>query len=89
MVLDADGRQMPNVEMIVRWDGGDDRFFTGLKPDIGAGYADFAMEKGETYQVAIVGTESDVAQGIVADVCEGDHLTSWEVVFRLDRAPLP
>ena len=89
MVLDADGRQMPNVELIVRWEGGDDRFFTGLKPDIGAGYADFAMEKAKTYQVVVVGLESDVAQEIVADVCEGDHLASWEIVFQLDRAPLP
>lgn len=80
---------MPNVELIVRWDGGDDRFFTGLKPDIGAGYADFAMEKGKTYQVVVVGMESDVAQGIVADLCEGDHLASWELVFQLDRAPPP
>jgi len=88
-VLDADGQPKPNVELFIRWSGGDDHFFTGLKPEIGAGYADFTMEKGETYQVEVV-MQSDVAQGIVADVCEGkDHLASWYVVFRWNGETSP
>ena len=34
---------MPGIEIVVNWDGGEDHFFTGLKPDIDSGYADFIM----------------------------------------------
>jgi hypothetical protein len=83
MVLNAEGQQQPNVELLVRWSGGDDHFYTGLKPEIGPGYADFALAKDQTYQVVVVGAESQVAQGIVADTCEGKgYLASWQVVFQ-------
>ena len=82
MVLDAGGGQVPNAELFIRWGSGEDRFFTGLKPEFGEGYADYTMEKGETYQVSIV-VDSDVAQGIAADACTGtDQLASWHVVFQ-------
>jgi hypothetical protein len=101
MVLDEAGQPRPNVELLVRWeDGGggrgtsggqeaSDRFFTGLKPEIGMGYADFAMEGGQTYELVVVGTESDVAQGLVADACtDGGYLASWYVVFQLSQGEL-
>jgi hypothetical protein len=82
MVLDANGQQKPNVELFIRWGGGQDRFFTGLKPEVGAGYADYTLEKGETYQVSVV-MESDVALEMVADPCDdAGRLTSWYVVFQ-------
>jgi hypothetical protein len=89
-VLNAVGEQQPNVELLVRWSDGEDRVFTGLKPEVGAGYADFAMERGQSYQVGVIGTESDVAQGVVADECAdgtgGTRMASWEIVFRLSGA---
>jgi hypothetical protein len=88
IVLDAEGEQQPNVELLIRWSGGEDRAFTGLKPEIGAGYADLQMTAGESYQVGVIGIESDVAQRILADECVGEgaeniQVASWEVVFRL------
>ena len=81
-VLNAEGQQVPNVELFIRWSSGEDRFFTGLKPEFGVGYADYALEKGETYQVSIV-VDSDVAQGITADACvDAGQLASWHVVFQ-------
>ena len=71
---------------MIRWTGGEDRAYTGLKPEVGAGYADFDLAVGQSYQVGVIGIESDVAQGIVADECdgaEGGRIASWEVVFRL------
>ena len=89
-VLGPEGEEIPNVELLIRWSDGEDRFFTGLKPEIGIGYADFAALEGQSYQVGIVGTESDVAQGIVADVCSGtERLASWELVFRLHDGMAP
>jgi hypothetical protein len=89
-VLNAEGEQQPNVELLVRWSDGEDRVFTGLKPEMGAGYADFSLERGQSYQVGVIGVESDVAQGIVADECVdgagGTQVVSWEIVFRLSGA---
>jgi hypothetical protein len=83
MVLDAEGRQLPNVELLVRWDGGEDRFVTGLKPDIGLGYADFDLESGHTYQLAVIGAASQLVQNIVAETCEGaSHLATWQVMLQ-------
>ncbi len=83
-VLDDDGKPLPNVELLVRWNGGEDYFFTGLKPEMGDGYADFAMEKGGEYQVVVVGMNSNVAH-IAADRCDNGRAASWRVVFRLRR----
>jgi hypothetical protein len=54
-VREADGEGVPGVEVEVTWPGGRDRFFTGLKPDEDPGYADFRMEAGVSYQVALPG----------------------------------
>ena len=82
MVLDYEGQPQPNIELLVRWDLGDDRFFTGLKPEVGPGYADFTMAKDHVYQVVVVGAESQVAQGIVADTCAEGYLASWQIAFQ-------
>lgn len=83
MVLDAEGQQLPNVELLVRWDGGEDRFVTGLKPDIGLGYADFDLERGQSYQLVVIGAASQVVQNIVAEPCEGaSHLATWQVLLQ-------
>jgi hypothetical protein len=85
-VLDSDGEPVPNVELLIRWDTGEDGFFTGLKPERGVGYADYALEAGKSYQVGIVGLKSDFAQGIVSDACDDGTRASWDLVFRLQGA---
>jgi len=83
-VRDADGEPMPNVELLLRWEGGQERFYTGLKPEIGAGYADSGMEKGIQYQLSVVGWASDVALGLDASPCaDSGHAASWDVAFQL------
>lgn len=51
--LDPGGNGVAGVEVIVEWSGGQDRFFTGLKPELGAGYGDFAMEPNVDYTVRL------------------------------------
>jgi hypothetical protein len=82
-VFDPAGEPLPNVELLIRWQAGEDHFYTGLKPERGAGYADYALMAGESYQVGIVGLASDFAQGIVVDACSDGSLASWDLVFRL------
>jgi len=57
------------VEIIVTWDGGKEQFFTGLKPELGNGYADYIMTPDITYAIQLA-RGSDVAVGIVAPTCQ-------------------
>ncbi len=43
-INDAAGQGVPGVEIIITWDAGQESFFTGLKPEIDLGYADFVID---------------------------------------------
>lgn len=42
-------RQIPGIELILSWAGGEEHFFTGYKPELGNGYADAHMKPGVLY----------------------------------------
>ncbi len=42
-------RQIPGIELILSWAGGEEHFFTGFKPELGNGYADALMLPGVIY----------------------------------------
>ncbi len=69
LVLNSNRRQLAGVEIVVTWDGGKEQFFTGLKPELGNGYADYIMTPDITYAVQLA-RGSDVAVGIVAPTCQ-------------------
>lgn len=52
-ITDASGNPVPGVEARMTWIGGEDSFFTGLKPEKGLGYADFTMNPDETYTLRL------------------------------------
>jgi hypothetical protein len=52
-ILDAAGQPVPGIELVVTWDGGEDHFFTGLKSELGLGYADFVMTPEVVYRVQL------------------------------------
>jgi len=70
IVLDASGRQVPGAELIVTWDGGEDHFFTGLKPELGDGVADFEMAGDVNYAVRVGAGGAPVAN-VSAPPCAG------------------
>jgi hypothetical protein len=88
-VRDRLGVGVPGVEIAVSWAGGDDRLFTGFKPDIDPGYADFQMEPDERYQVKLVSVTTAGATPEVSlsggslcpDLPEG-VAPSWQIVFQ-------
>ena len=84
-VFDAADQQVPGVEVIVNWDGSEEHFFTGLKPELGLGYADFAMTSGVTYVLRLADGGQPVPNLTPAE-CEGEAGTryygSWLLVFR-------
>lgn len=86
-VLDEEERGVPGIRIEVTWSGGADAFYTGLKPEVDPGFADFAMEPGVAYTVT-VGTEgSDIVRGVQAtdDPCpeiKGPYRHRWVLRFR-------
>lgn len=70
-VFDADDHRLPGVEVVVEWEGGSDRFYTGLKPGIDPGYAEFQMEAGRNYTLTLTGL-ADPVVGLLTDLCEAD-----------------
>jgi hypothetical protein len=54
ILMDARRRQVAGIEIIVTWSQGEDRFFTGFKPELGNGYADFIMQADIVYSVRVV-----------------------------------
>ncbi len=69
MVMNRSRRQVAGAEVVITWDGGKEQFFTGLKPELGNGYADYLMTPDTTYTVQLA-RGSDVALGITAPTCQ-------------------
>ena len=69
LVLNSNRRQLAGMEIVITWDTGEERFFTGLKPEIGNGYADFIMSPETTY-TAKLGLDSDIASGLTVPTCQ-------------------
>lgn len=69
LVLNSNRRQLAGVEIVITWDGGKEQFFTGLKPELGNGYADYIMRPDVNYTIQLA-RGSDVALGIVAPTCQ-------------------
>jgi hypothetical protein len=90
-VRDGGGKGVAGVQVLVDWPGGEDRFFTGFKPEADSGYADFEMEPGEVYQVELADVRSDVVQGVgaeLANLCPDlptEIRPSWQIVFQAGR----
>jgi hypothetical protein len=81
---DSSGTHLPGQAVIITWDSGDDFFFTGLKPEIGLGYADFLMDPGVLYQVRMADGGQSVPDITPAE-CETEsgsrYWGSWQLVF--------
>jgi hypothetical protein len=67
-VIDSHHHQMPGVEIIITWDGGEENFFTGFKPEIANGYADYMMQPNMTYSIRIAESGTPVPN-LTAPTC--------------------
>jgi hypothetical protein len=76
IVLNSNRRPMPGIRIVITWDGGEEQFFTGLKPELGDGYADYIMTSNVTYTIQIA-SGSDVAAGITAPSCQASDGTTF------------
>ena len=79
-VFDAAGNPVPGVEIVITWDGGINRFLTGLKPEFGLGYADYAMDPALTYTLRLE-DGGDPVDGLTGRTCDEGFLGSWRLNF--------
>jgi hypothetical protein len=84
LARDRNGEQLSAVEVIVKWEGGEDHFFTGLKPEIGLGYADFHITPGTAYTLQLASGEQLVSE-LASSECEAEDGSrfwgSWLLEF--------
>lgn len=62
-------KQVAGIKITITWDGGEEQFFTGFKPEIGNGYADFIMTPNVTYTVQLA-RGSDIVSGLTTPTCQ-------------------
>ena len=77
VVQDAARQPMPSIELVVTWTGGEDHFFTGLKPELGLGYADFLMTPGVVYSLSLAEAGQSVDQITAAECIADDESRYW------------
>ena len=63
------GDPASGIEITITWLGGDEQFFTGLKPELGYGYADFVMTSGVEYVLSLSNGVTRLS-GLQAPVCD-------------------
>lgn len=68
-VQDGAGQPAAAVRADVTWNGGQDSFYTGLFPNVDAGYADFSMTSGVTYSLQ-VGDGGELVPKLEAPECK-------------------
>jgi hypothetical protein len=85
IVLNASRRQLPGIKIIITWDTGGEEIFTGLKPELGNGYADFVMSAGVAHAVQLA-PGSEIATNLVPPLCQtesGDtYLGGYKLTFQ-------
>jgi hypothetical protein len=83
-VFDSAKQPVPGVEVVVNWDGGENHFFTGFKPEISPGYTDFTMTPGVVYTLRLA-EGGQIIPGLTPAECEspgGDrYWGAWKLIF--------
>ena len=81
---------MAGVEALVVWDIGQSTFFTGLKPELGPGFADFTMQEGVTYSLQLIqgdGLETDISAESCTDGDGEPFAGSWLFPYQQSASP--
>lgn len=89
IVVDPFLDPLPGAEVVVRWELGEDHFFTGFKPEKGLGYADFNMEPETIYTVSMAEGSAPITglQVVACDVGLGGLAGGWRLTFQNTDVP--
>lgn len=91
VVLDAEMEPLPGIEVVVIWENGSDRFFTGFRPDVNPGYGDFSMAPDVSYSVQLP-AGSPLISGLRIEPCaesQGGLEGGWRLTFQNVREDEP
>jgi len=84
-VIDARRRQVAGAEIILTWNDGEEHFFTGFKPEIAGGYADYIMQPAISYTLRVAANGTPI-QNLVAPTCTDSsgqaYLGGLKLVFQ-------
>ena len=84
-ILDALSEGVPRMSILVIWDSGQEKFFTGLKPELGLGFADFVMTEGLVYTLQVSDADRLVT-GLTSELCTGEegdlYPGAWLLTFQ-------
>jgi hypothetical protein len=69
IAITANRRNLPGIELILSWAGGEEHFFTGFKPELGNGYADAILLPNISYTLRAAQGGTPLA-GLVAPPCQ-------------------
>ena len=91
VVQDERGAGVAGVEVWLMWPGGADRAVTGLKPQHGAGYADFDVETDVRYSLGVGELGMGLVTGLRIEPCPAEEgaeplLGSWRILLE-PRSP--
>lgn len=79
-VMDASEQPVPGMEIVITWSGGEGHFYTGLKPELGLGYADYVLEPSIIYTVRVTQGAQPVLN-LTAPKCEeADGQEYWGAI---------
>jgi len=69
LIFNSKHKQIAGAKLVITWDNGEEQFFTGLKPEVGNGYADYSMSPNITYTLRLA-LGSDIASGLTVPTCQ-------------------
>lgn len=85
IVFNSSRRQLAGIRIIITWDTGGEEFFTGFKPELGNGYADFVMFPQTSHAVQLA-AGSDIATDLVPPTCRAPngetYLGGYKLTFQ-------
>lgn len=80
-LTDKTGKPIAGIELVITWVNGEDYFFTGLKPELGFGYADYTMSQGVEYALSIPDGGIRIT-GLSAPKCTGGYPGGIHMEFK-------
>ncbi|MEA3340287.1 MAG: hypothetical protein U9R15_10005 [Chloroflexota bacterium] len=90
VVQDERGAGVAGVDIWLMWPGGADRAVTGLKPQHGAGYADFEAEPDVRYSLGVGELGMALVSNLRLEPCpvdeENEEIGSWRILLE-PRSP--
>ncbi len=83
-VTDKSNQAVSGALVIISWTGGEERFYTGLKPEQGLGYADYTLDPDLVYSLQVgEGSQpvTDLAAAACADAAGNTFWGAWWLTF--------